>query len=62
MDESDQDIAYVHGECEDGYVCIIPVDIHYRIRVIFVCHLVFQIFFVLLYYKTFNCIITFVVI
>ena len=31
MDESDQDIAYVHGECGSGYVCIIIVAIHYHI-------------------------------
>ena len=60
IDESGQDIPYVHGESQSDDVGIKIAAIHYDIWVIFVCHFVFQIFFVVLYYKTFNCVISFV--
>ena len=41
-------------------VSITIVVIHCHISFIFVCHFVFETFFVVLYYKIFNCVISFV--
>ena len=42
IDESGQDIPYVHGEGQSDYVGIKIVAIQYDIWVEFVCHFVFS--------------------